>query len=68
MEKKQQYGCECYKNISENEKQKLVGYRKKYYSIIKHTGDFHLDIYICFRYFCTLTFFFLNALEKLTSK
>ena len=28
--KKCQYGRECYKNLSENEKQKLVEYRKKY--------------------------------------
>ena len=27
-EEKQQYGCECYKNLSEDEKQKLVEYRK----------------------------------------
>ena len=26
--KKQQYGCECYNNLSENEKYELVGYRK----------------------------------------
>ena len=31
-EKKQQhYGCECYKNLSEHEKQKIVECRKKYY-------------------------------------
>ena len=28
-EKKQQYSCEYYKNLSDNEKQKLVEYRKK---------------------------------------
>ena len=28
-EKKQQYGCESYKNLSEAKKQKLVEYRKK---------------------------------------
>ena len=28
--KKQHYGHECYKNLSENEKQKLVEYWKKY--------------------------------------
>ena len=28
-EKKQQYGCERYKNILEDEEQKLVEYRKK---------------------------------------
>ena len=27
--KKSQYGSECYKNLSEDEKQKLVAYRKK---------------------------------------
>ena len=27
--KKQQYGCDCYKNLSEDEKNKLVEYRKK---------------------------------------
>ena len=26
--KKQQYGCECYKNLSEEEKQKLLGIEK----------------------------------------
>ena len=33
---KQQYCCECYKNISENEKQKPVKYRKKYYRMRKN--------------------------------
>ena len=28
--KKTQYGCERYKNLPKNEKQKLVQYRKKY--------------------------------------
>ena len=28
--KKQQYGCESYKNLLEDDKQKLVEYRKKY--------------------------------------
>ena len=27
-EKKQQYSCECYKNLSEDEEQRLVEYRK----------------------------------------
>ena len=27
--KKRQYGSECYKNLSEDEKQKLTEYRKK---------------------------------------
>ena len=31
--KKQQYGRECYKNLSEDEKQKLVEYRKKFYGM-----------------------------------
>ena len=26
-EKEQQYGCECFKNLSEDEKQKLAEYR-----------------------------------------
>ena len=30
-EKKGQYGRECYKYLSEDEKQKLFEYRKKYY-------------------------------------
>ena len=29
--KKPQYGCECFRNLSQDEKQKLVVYRKKYY-------------------------------------
>ena len=33
--KKQQYGHDPYKNLSEDEKQKLVEYRKKYYRIRK---------------------------------
>ena len=28
---KQQYGCDHYKNLLENEKQKLTEYRRKYY-------------------------------------
>ena len=31
-----QYGREHYKNLSENEKQKLVEYRKKYYRMRKN--------------------------------
>ena len=31
--KKHQYGCENYKNLSENDKNKLVHYRKKYYKM-----------------------------------
>ena len=34
--KKQQYGCKHYKNLPEDEKQKLVVYRKKYYRIRKN--------------------------------
>ena len=30
---KKQYGCESYENLSEDEKQKLAEYRKKYYRI-----------------------------------
>ena len=33
--KKGKYDCERYKNLSEDEKQKLVGYRKKYYRMRK---------------------------------
>ena len=31
--KKQQNGCERFKNLPEDEKQKLTEYRKKYYKI-----------------------------------
>ena len=31
--KKRQYGCEGYKNLSENNKQKLVKHRQNYYRI-----------------------------------
>ena len=34
--KEQQYGIERYKNLSENKKQKLVEYRKKYYRMGKN--------------------------------
>ena len=34
--KKQQYGCEKYKTLSEDEKQTLVEYRKKYYKMRKN--------------------------------
>ena len=34
--KKQQHGRECYKNLSVNEKQNLVEYRKKYYRMRKN--------------------------------
>ena len=33
---KQQYVCERYKNLSEEKKQRLVEYRKKYYKIRKN--------------------------------
>ena len=33
--KQQQYGCEPYKNLPEDEKQRLIEYRKKYYKIRK---------------------------------
>ena len=34
--KKQQYGCECYNILSENEKYELVGYRKICYIMRKN--------------------------------
>ena len=34
--KKQQYGQKCYKNLSEDEKQNLVGYRKSIIQEKKH--------------------------------
>ena len=34
--KKQQYGRECYENLSEDEKQKLAGHRKKFYRMRKN--------------------------------
>ena len=36
-EKKQQFDCERYKNLPEDEKQKFVDYRKKYYKMRKKT-------------------------------
>ena len=38
QKKKQQYGCECYKNVLEHEKQELVEYREKYYRIRKNVS------------------------------
>ena len=35
-EKQKQYGCERYKNLSKDEKQKLVEYRRKYYELRKN--------------------------------
>ena len=35
-EKKQQYSHERYKNLSENENQKLVEYKEKYYKMRKN--------------------------------
>ena len=43
-EKKQQYGSERYKNLPEDEKQRLVGYRKKYYKMRKNTP---LQLVLC---------------------
>ena len=37
--KKLQYGCECYKNLSEGEKNKPVEYIKKYYAIRKNASS-----------------------------
>ena len=34
---KRQYCCERYKNLSEDEKSKLVEYRKKYFKMRKNT-------------------------------
>ena len=34
-EKKQKYGCDCFKNLLEDQKQKIVDYRKKYYRMRK---------------------------------
>ena len=34
--KKGQYSCEWYKNLPEDENQKLVEYRKKYYKMRKN--------------------------------
>ena len=36
--KKQQYGQDCYKNLSKDEKQKLVEYRKKILKLEKMLG------------------------------
>ena len=35
--RKRQYCCERYKNISEDKKQKLIEYRKKHYRMKKNT-------------------------------
>ena len=34
--KKREYGCERYKSLSEDEKQRLVQYRKTYYEMRKN--------------------------------
>ena len=34
-EKKRQYGCERYKNFSENKKEKFVEYREQYHRVRK---------------------------------
>ena len=39
-EKKQQYGCENYKNFSKDEKQKFIQYRKKYYIMRKNVWSY----------------------------
>ena len=36
--KKREYGCERYKNLSEDEQQKLVEYRKRYYKKQKNNS------------------------------
>ena len=51
--KKQQYGCEDYKNLSEDEKQKLVEYRKKISLNTKKLKFFykHLKWYLSYQFF-----------------
>ena len=51
--KKQQYGCEDYKNLSEDEKQKLVEYRKKISLNTKKLKFFykHLEWYLSYQFF-----------------
>ena len=49
--KKQQYGHERYKKLSEYEKQKLVEYRKKHYKMRENTllrNYFHLENLVFF--------------------
>ena len=41
--KKPQYGCERYKNLSEDEKQELVEYRKKILQNEKKTLDYNFE-------------------------
>ena len=41
--KKQEHGHERYKNLSEDENQKLVEYRKKYYKIWKYKSDLQIN-------------------------
>ena len=48
IEKKQLYGQEQYKNESEDEKQKLVEYRKKYYEIVKNKNASEIKTGCCF--------------------
>ena len=38
-EKEQQYGCKQYKNFPENEKQRLVEYKKNYFEMWKNTSQ-----------------------------
>ena len=40
--KKQEYGCERYENLTEDENQKLVEYRKKYYKMRKNAFIYFL--------------------------
>ena len=44
-EKKRQYGHERYKNLPQDEKQKLVEYRKKYYKMIT-IGNYYCKKYL----------------------
>ena len=38
--RKTQYGHECYENFSEDEKEKLFEYRKKYYRVRKNNYNY----------------------------
>ena len=54
QEKKPQYGCERYKNLSEDEKNKLVEYRKKYYKMRKKRLIIIIRKYFDFKKFASL--------------
>ena len=54
QEKKPQYGCERYKNLSEDEKNKLVEYRKKYYKMRKKCLIIIIRKYFDFKKFASL--------------